>query len=268
MSGFIKEADLCAAFLECVPDDWTAYPETCNFDIVLVHKGTGIQIGIEAKLVLNAKVLAQVLDGRGSRYDTRGPDFRAVLVGRVVAENATLAQHLGIRVLEVEPRHPQSYVPRGQKRTPYLVRGDDWTPCLDQYRTDSAEWIYGAEWTDEAPAERLRLPEYVPQVTAGVPAPLKLSVWTIQAIRLCILIGCTGTVTRAHFTALKINPTRWCNGRWLQKAQRGHWSPGPHFPGPNFRTTHPVTWAQIEADWPKWGPPVLEKVGGTQGALL
>lgn len=79
---FKTEAELCAAFLACVPATWVAYPESCGFDIVLAHEETGAQIGIEAKLTLNSKVLVQVTDGR--ERNANGPDYMAVLVGRVV----------------------------------------------------------------------------------------------------------------------------------------------------------------------------------------
>nr|WP_139181169.1 hypothetical protein [Pseudomonas aeruginosa] len=55
-----SEAELCAAFIDefnRVPG-WTCYPETAGFDILVVH-AEGRQIGVEAKLQLNAKVAAQ-----------------------------------------------------------------------------------------------------------------------------------------------------------------------------------------------------------------
>lgn len=83
---FETEAALCQAFIRSVPAEWIVYPETAGWDILLVHRIGGWQIGVEAKQTLNAKVLCQAIDG--VRYNADGPDFRAVLVGRVVAENA------------------------------------------------------------------------------------------------------------------------------------------------------------------------------------
>ena len=56
-AGFAKESDLCAAFLASLPEGWTAYPETAGFDILLGREVDGFQIGIQAKLRLNAKVI-------------------------------------------------------------------------------------------------------------------------------------------------------------------------------------------------------------------
>lgn len=254
---FNTEAELCAAFLSCVPATWQAYPETCGFDIVLAHKETGAQIGIEAKLTLNAKVLVQVTEGR--QRSATGPDYRAVLVGRVVAENAILAARLGVNVLEVERRQAGYSRPNTNPKMEWVIRGaygDSWLPEFDHLKkqNDSYWWTRG-EWVDEAPDQRLTLPDYVPQVAAGVPAPQKLSHWMIQAIKLCITVERLGSVTRRHFEDLKLHPSRWCGDtRWLEKAAvRGHWKPGRSFPGPRFKEQHPVSWAEIETDWPIWG---------------
>lgn len=270
---FATEAALCAAFLQCVPETWVAYPESCGFDIVLAHKETGAQIGIEAKLVLNTKVLVQVTEGRDR--EKRGPDFRAVLVGKVVAENATLARRLGIRILTVVPRRgPSGYeyvAPRGAPRSDWVVnQGGAWLPELAPYKLGRGlSWWSHNDWEDEAPVERLKLPDYVPQVAAGVPAPVKLTDWMIQAIRLCITVERIGRVSRKHFQHLKLSQSRWSEGRWLIKAEeRGLWKAGPNFPAANFRRTHPVSYAQIEADWPIWGAPLAAMAIPQQGALL
>ncbi|TIU81425.1 MAG: hypothetical protein E5W01_20510, partial [Mesorhizobium sp.] len=60
---FESEAALCAAFIARLPKDWTAYPETAGFDILLVRGADGAQIGVEAKMTLNAKVLMQAVEG-------------------------------------------------------------------------------------------------------------------------------------------------------------------------------------------------------------
>jgi hypothetical protein len=270
---FATEAALCAAFLQCVPKEWVAYPESCGFDIVLAHKETGAQIGIEAKLVLNAKVLVQVTEDRDR--DPRGPDFRAVLVGKVVAENAILAKRLGIKVLTLVPRrNPKGYshvTPRGYPESDWVVnRGGDWLPEFAPYKLGRGlSWWSGNEWEDEAPVERLKLPDYVPQVAAGVPAPVKLTDWMIQAIRMCITVDQIDFVGKKHFQHLKLSQSRWTQGQWLESTgTRGVWRAGRNFPAANFRKTHPVSYAQIEADWPEWGAPLIAIAAPEQGALL
>lgn len=52
-----KESVLCDLFIEAFDkiDGWTCYPEGAGFDVLVVHED-GRQIGVEAKLSLNAKV--------------------------------------------------------------------------------------------------------------------------------------------------------------------------------------------------------------------
>lgn len=77
---FKTEADLCAAFIAAIGDDWTSFAETAGWDILLVRKDDGFQIGIQAKLKLNTFVLAQTLDQYRYSVDSPGPDCRAILV--------------------------------------------------------------------------------------------------------------------------------------------------------------------------------------------
>jgi len=261
---FKTEAELCAAFLGCVPATWQAYPESCNYDIVLAHEETGAQIGIEAKLTLNSKVLVQITDGR-ERME-RGPDFRAVLVGKEVADNRTLASRLGIKVLMV--RQKFKWTLHGDMPNGFELTHGDSLPEFKACRPGMGNsWYDQRGWVDEAPAQRLLLPEYVPEVAAGVPSPMKLTTWAIQAIKLCIAVERFGSVTTQHFRDLKISPSRWTqNSGWLERtAVRGIWRAGPHFPGPNLKRAHSGPWAQIEADWPIWSAKLVAPV--TQQAL-
>ena len=78
---FENEAHLVRAFCSTVGPAWTIYPETGDFDLLLSRKLDGFQIGIEAKMSLNMKVVAQAADlaitGRSALRP--GPDCRAVL---------------------------------------------------------------------------------------------------------------------------------------------------------------------------------------------
>jgi hypothetical protein len=243
---FAKEADLCAAFIETVPPTWTVYPETAGFDMVLVHS-TGAQIGIEAKLRLNAKVILQAVD-RHSRYHHPGPDFRAVLVPEA-SELAAVCRLLGLTVLvvaKVKSGVTQLDCNRGKA---FFSR-----PQLPKVERIDHHWLGDrVSWYDQAPMSRLALPDYVPQVECGVPAPMTLSTWKVQAMRVCIWVERAGTIRREHFKALKIDPSRWMTGHWLQKGPaRGDWVAGPQFPAASYRKHHGATYAQIEADFETW----------------
>ncbi len=247
---FSTEAELVAAFCTCIDParwakdpayapKWVAYHETAGWDLLLAHPETGEQIGIEAKLSLNAKVLEQALPGRWASGD--GPDYRAVLVPADAIQHhmAALARHLGIVVVAVSADE------RGRYNTGFDCRFD-YRPALP--RGDSLTYDQWPQW---CPAKRCTLPDYVPDVMGGHAAPVKLSEWKIKAIKLLILLERNGAVTRRQMKALQISPTRWTDHF------HGFLSPGPdgyvrNARTPDLKAQHPTNWAQIEADFDKW----------------
>lgn len=253
---FKTEAELCSAFLSCLPAGWTAYNETGDFDILLVHDETGHQIGIEAKLRLNAKVLCQATDGRDGRYQKNGPDYRAVLVGTVSGDMQTLATRLGIKVLTVgadliPPWGGYSY--QGPPAPKFALPWRCHLPEFVDFKPEARHWVGSNAWEDCAPIKRLDLPEYVPDVDAGHPSPQKLSHWKIAAMKVCVLCERRGSLTRADFRALKISPSRWMDGYTMEKGPvRGCWVPGRYWPAESYRRQHPNIYEQIEADFEKW----------------
>lgn len=261
---FETEAALCQAFLRNLPPEWIAYPETAGWDILLVHRVGGWQVGIEAKLQLNAKVIAQAIDGL---RQADGPDFRAVLVGKVVAENATIAKALGLTVIRPQGLQQSRFAKAKPKAHPWEWFG----PHIPTFRPDLpeaeslvriGEW-WGdwdrADWFDRFPTWRHKLPDYVPEVAAGVPSPMILSDWKIKAMRVCQWVERNGTITRAQFKALGIDPSRWMTGAWLKPgAARGEWVAGPRFPAEQFRREHPSIWEKIADDWATWSVKVTK----------
>lgn len=241
----LSEADLCAAFIAAAtkPDrrgaqTWTAYPETAGFDILLV-RDDGCQIGIEAKLVLNTRVIAQALPAREgwAHGAAPGPDYRAVLVPslKVNADLSRICAALGVTVIEMRTLEPS---------TERWDRG--FWPDLPKESGD-----LHAEWHPWAPAVRCPVPDYIPDVRAGCSAPVALTAWKVKAIRLAVLLE-ERPVTRADFKALQLSPTNWlCPGGWLTKTDRG-WIAGPGMP--DFRAQHPRNYGEIAADKARWDP--------------
>jgi hypothetical protein len=255
---FAKETDLCAAFLEEVArreKGWVAYAETCGFDIVLVRVSDGAQVGIEAKLALNSTVLCQALHGASDHWRVDGPDYRAVLVPADATKGlAPICAALGVTVISCRP-------PRPREERRYSVQGPAMLPDLPD---GAREWT-DKHWHDWCPAKRLALPEYVPDVVAGASAPVALTHWKIQAIKLAILLS-ERPVTRNDFKALRLSPTRWTDPYtgWLVKGEGGYVA-GPRIP--DFKGQHPTAWAQILADKAKWAPPA-HPVPAKTGVLL
>ncbi len=148
---FETEVDLCAAYLDWLKrhDGWIAYAETEGWDILLAH-ADGTQIGIQAKLKFNMKVLEQAVE-IGFGYQGTGPDYRAVLVpdgqGSVEICNA-----LGLTL--IRPRR-------------HWDKGYEFNPGLDDRCWE--------RWHFSNPAKRHPLPRHVPDVAAGSSAPSQLT---------------------------------------------------------------------------------------------
>lgn len=251
LSPYATEADLVAAFCAAVErlnrvsecsraPVWRVYHETAGWDLLLVDQD-GVQIGVEAKLTLNAKVLDQALP---HPYDDYGPDYRAVLVPRVGLQRHLhrLARHVGLTVIDMS------------------VYGTGWGvahqfhPYLPRENAGESFWMEG--WHSWLPAKRCPLPDYIPDVTGGKAAPVKLTDWKVRAIKLVILLDRRGYVTRHDMKLLGLSPTRWTD------AYYGFLPPDPIKGGyvrnsrtPDFKAQHPVNYAQIEADFDQWAPP-------------
>ena len=245
---FAKEADLCSTFIAAATHDgeWTAYPETAGFDILMVRKSDGAQIGVEAKLALNAKVLDQALPSYLQSFgaDRSAPDYRAVLVPKHASGGLVkVCEALGIMVIRQsgwdEYRMGREY-----------PRFDPELPTGSQYENEG--------WHDWCPTTRIMVPDYVPDVEAGHPSPLALTDWKIRAIKMAIL-ATLRPVTRADFKALRLSPTIWTNPKgWLVSEGRGKgYVPSPRMP--DFKKQHPVNYDQIAADIEKWEP--ARKIG-------
>lgn len=251
---FEKEADLCAAFIAAIPESWTAYPETGGFDILVVRKEDGFQIGVEAKLKLNAKVICQAAErSRPCYVMSSGPDCRAVLIPAGVSEDlASLCDLIGLTIIRQEYTVAQIEA-RNRSYNGYT----HFTPTLPRFGVKT--------WTDEhwfelCPAERLHVPAYVPDVKAGDAAPVMLTPWKVAAIKIVALLERNGSVTRQDFKDHDISMSRWTQGRWLRPGpSHGRWIRGEYMP--DFKGQHPVNFDQIVADFEKWDvPTILERL--------
>ena len=98
---FATEAALCAAFIKAVGEEWVCYNETANWDILLVRKIDGFQIGIQAKLRFGVDVINQAIED-GWTYQIAGPhpDCRAVLVPQAEDKGfGKICDALGLNVI-------------------------------------------------------------------------------------------------------------------------------------------------------------------------
>lgn len=218
---FKSEADLCAAFIAWATGHGVrCYAEWAGWDILLVYPD-GFQLGIQAKLRLNAEVLNQTVPHRYSwGMDATGPDFRGVLVPARTALSV-LAADLGLLVFH----------PRGGS-------GGDFYPSLD-YRQP---WYRDDPWTDWNPARRHDLPPVATDAVAGSPCPVTLTPWKLGALDVLAELAVKGPITTKRMRALGVNPARWLSGFWLLPGDsRGLWVRGDRCP--KFDEQHPTAYA-------------------------
>jgi hypothetical protein len=263
-SVFANEAALCAAFISKLPDAWTAYPETAGFDILLVRKADGAQIGVEAKMSLNAKVILQAIGHDSDWYTGAGPDFRATLVpnGCAGAEMKQIAARFGVVTIEMMSDDHNEYEATADHRR-YGLKGRRKVPFFSP-ELPVPKGVWRDIWTDHCPIDRCAIPEYVPDVGAGNPAPVQLSEWKVKAIKICIILERRGWVSIADFKHLQIDRSRWLQMSWLKLSElRGRYERGSRHL--DLRKQHPVNYEQIAADYDKWAP---ANAPVPQGALL
>lgn len=253
---FKSEADLVEAFcgevdrLNALPAGrrngprWVIYHETAGWDLLLVDPETGVQVGLEAKLTVNAKVIAQALPD-AEIFDPGGPDYRGILVpdSGLQLDMRSIAGHLGLTIVSVTRSHV--WADRYELRVkPHNLPDEG---CRSSYGFGVRDWF---PW---CPTTRCKLPDYLPDVRGGKAAPVMLTEWKVKAIKLLIILERRGFVTRADMRHLSISPTRWT------AALHGFLVPGEggYVRGkrtPDLKRQHPENWVQIEADFAKWAP--------------
>ncbi|AGN82260.1 MULTISPECIES: hypothetical protein [Pseudomonas] len=235
-----KESTLCEVFIKefnQIPG-WTCYPEAAGFDVLVVHDD-GRQIGVEAKLSLNAKVADQILPNHGDDFwESPGPDHRLVIVSKITDASAGIAKmlrRLGVKVLcPYESWTAQGYV---------HTFGLDHRLFYAERSAVSDERMF-----DWSPAERCRVPSIVTNLPAGVPSPLRLTPWKESALKVVVLMRKQGFITAKQIASFGIGVSAWTQPSgskrpWLAKGEvRGQWVETEHMPA--FDKQHPDMYAK------------------------
>jgi hypothetical protein len=228
---FATEAELCAAFIAWAMGErgrytprakspWTAYAETAGWDLLLVATD-GTQIGVQAKLRFNLKVLTQALPDSWRCWHDTGPDFRAILVPDRDDDADRICGALGLVLF-----------------APLREWGDAYRFQPDLERPHGGAWHY---WS---PHQRCKLPAFVPDVIAGASGPVQLTDWKVAALRIVATLELRGHVTRADFRRHGVDPRRWTGpSGWLERGEQ----PGQFVRGTelDFDRQHPTVYAQV-----------------------
>lgn len=202
-SKFKTESEMCAAFQRQMKAcGWRVFPETSGFDILLVAGSTarwgatwkkqlveeGLQIGVEAKLRPNIKVLYQSLPMRhGARS---GPDFHMVLTPTHSSEFVAVAGRLGILVASITPEI--RFKGDNDLRMPPLF---PFARCL----YSEPCWVPGVEV----------------EMSAGAASPRTISPWKLKAVRFCIEAEKRDFVTASDFAEAGLSASTFVRQRWF-----------------------------------------------------
>ncbi len=174
---FKLESELCEYFIGIAKEyGWTIFPEQNDWDFIMVRNG--IQVGVQAKLKANKKVLTQCLPRL--LYNGNGPQYRAVLVGEHKGRSLksrrendnlfyTLAKHLKIIVFDAS-------------RTELLTAGFGYNLAkLSGNRYGYQLHLRHYHWK---PSELEWLPDFVPTLPSGVPSPKTVSKYKMAMLEL------------------------------------------------------------------------------------
>jgi len=231
LAPITKESELCEVFMQEFNkvEGWTCYPEAGGFDVLVVHQD-GRQIGVQAKLSLNAKVAEQILPNCGDElYGLPGPDHRLVIVGKITDASAGIVKmllRLGVKTLCPRETWNSSmgYVYTFDLKDSLLIDESGFTLSG---RTRLFDW---------SPAERCHVPAIVTNLPAGVPAPVRLTPWKESAIKVIALMRSQGFITVQQIAQHGIVSTTWTQpagskSAWLAQGRvRGQWVETEHMP--------------------------------------
>ncbi|MRG98848.1 hypothetical protein GIY21_00915 [Xanthomonas sontii] len=220
-----SEAVLCAAFIAEVNKipGCTCYPETGGYDIVVALPDSR-QIGVEAKLQLNAKVAEQILPSHGHElHGAAGPDHRLVIVRSITEANEGIARML--QMLGVEVWAPSVYQRLGDPaelcfRAAHRLSLDADVAEPPRHNMD---YHYYSALYDFNPPQRIQLPDVAPTTQAGIPAPVRMTPWKMAAVRVLARLRAQGHIMAKEIAAEGCSPSIWTQ-KWLDRgAVRGQW---------------------------------------------
>jgi len=228
-----SEEALCSAFIQKVNTfaGWTCHPETGGFDVLVVHDD-GRQIGVEAKLQLNAKVIDQVLPSpTDSRFAKVGPDHRMVIVRTLTEASNGLAKmldYLGVTVVAPWIGYRQSRDRRLELTADfndldYLFSKEKLTPP----RSYGYESLRLHDWNPES---RLPVSSVAPDLPAGVKSPVRMTAWKLCALHVLARLELQGRISAKQIQKTGCNPTIWTR-QWLTRSEdQGFWVAGENMP--------------------------------------
>lgn len=185
---FGSKAELCEQLTAAARSSgYRVFPSVGGWDLLLVCRETGEQVGVHAMLRPAIEVVGRALEREP--HDS-GPSVHAVLVPFKTPHFERVALRCGVVV----------------------VQGVQ----LDNIRLREL-FMHAPRW-QHSQAEYH--PDHEVLVPAGVPSPRRVTKWKIAAVQLCLLARERGHVTRDDIVALGLKPHWWLSKRYGQVLTR------------------------------------------------
>lgn len=161
-----SEHDLCTEFISLLEGtEFRVFPEYQDWDIVLTRGN--IRIGIQAKLKMNAKALAQTIRAGGV-------DFKIILTKsypiKLKAKDDWLAICNALNILIISKSN-------NIKGMPFLLVNSYW----EYNREKRLGWLF--DWRHSNP-KPLVIPDFDYETKAGVPSPHKVTERNVNLVKL------------------------------------------------------------------------------------
>lgn len=220
------EKDLCDDFIYFIKkSSWKVYAEQNNWDMIIVRGK--IQVGVQAKLIANNKVLIQTLPKLP--YTGIGPTYRIALIAGFTGRTPrarfetrkifySMARHFRVIVIDMSCRNK-------------LMTGWDWNLGYKGGKRNLNLKHYN--WR---PSELEWVPPFIPNFPAGVPSPKHVSKWNLSMLDLrelelergwICLEDCRNIIKKynSKFHASSLLTTYWfCTNEKIEGSRQCKWT--------------------------------------------
>lgn len=185
--AFRFEHELVTHFRLNVNSEWAFYPENQSWDFLLMHRETHVQVGVQAKLNLNDKVIWQCVELLS--VQRTGPNFAAILV-----PESELSKRTARKLLQSCAEEKLLVF---TEKTIFQTILPEWEPlrCIFE----------GPVWT----------PPYEPDMLAGVKSPKPITPFKVAAVRLCAALRAGFEPTDREIKEMGAGSVRYWE-RWLE----------------------------------------------------
>lgn len=195
-----SENELCNIFIEYAKkNNWRVFPETSNFDILIVKNN--FQVGIQAKLKPNIDVIAQSLD----HSHEKSPNIKAILVPQATRKFKLVCKALKIYVIEGVIK--KCKVENNGKKINIKVYWDKEIKTILPNENN--------KYYLRISKNKCWIPDVEINTPAGVKSPKRITEWKVKAVKICIKLNEKKFLTSMDFKLANLSMIIWRSKKWI-----------------------------------------------------